>query len=95
MLFAGTSDLSFSLGYRGRQDEPRLEAAVEDIRAAAQRHGKAAGRPAATAAHARDFIERGCTVFQTATELGFLESGARQFLEPLQAAREPRVRTLY
>jgi len=59
VLFAGTSDLSFSLGYRGRQDEPRLEAAVEDIRAAAQRHGKAAGRPAATAAQARDFIERG------------------------------------
>lgn len=95
VLFAGTSDLSFSLGYRGRQDEPRLEAAVEDIRAAAQRHGKAAGRPAATAAQAWDFIERGFTVFQTATELGFLESGARQFLEPLRAAREPRVRTLY
>ena len=57
-LFIGTSDLSFSLGFRGRQDEPRLRQAIDRIKDAARRHGKALGRPVArrragTAVHRR------------------------------------------
>src|SRR5690242_7860772 len=36
VLFIGTSDLSFSLGLRGRQNEPRLEEAVSKIAATAK-----------------------------------------------------------
>src|SRR6516164_3481007 len=46
VIFIGTSDLSFSLGLRGKQNEPRLEAAVAKIVAASRRHGKVLGRPA-------------------------------------------------
>ena len=48
VLFVGTSDLSFSMGYRGRPDEPRLRQAINRVKDAARRHGKALGRPAPT-----------------------------------------------
>ena len=53
VLFIGTSDLSFSLGLRGRQDQRRLDEAVAKIAAAAKKHGKALGRPARTPATGR------------------------------------------
>src|SRR5207302_7867895 len=53
VLFIGTSDLSFSLGLRGKQDHPRLEAAVAKIVAAGKKHGKILGRPGLTVAQIR------------------------------------------
>jgi 2-keto-3-deoxy-L-rhamnonate aldolase RhmA len=95
-LFVGTSDLSFSLGYRGRQNEAKLEDAIEAIRLAADRHGKPAGRPAASEAQAREFVDRGYTLFQTASDLGFLEAGARRFLDAFgRGPRDPRSGPLY
>src|SRR5262249_40848847 len=58
-LFIGTSDLSFSLGLRGRQDEPALEAAIVKIVAAAKRNGKFLGRPAASASQVTRFHDQG------------------------------------
>jgi 2-keto-3-deoxy-L-rhamnonate aldolase RhmA len=40
VLFIGTSDLSFSLGLRGRQHEPVLQEEIRKVAAAAKRHGK-------------------------------------------------------
>lgn len=94
-LFIGTSDLSFSLGHRGRQDGPRLQAAIDRVRDAARRHGKAVGRPVADASQARAFIDQGFTFFQAASDLGFLERGVREFLEPLGRLRTPGPRPLY
>lgn len=95
-LFVGTSDLSFSLGYRGREHESRLEDAVEQVRQAAARHGKAIGRPARSPAEAQEFVRRGYTFFQTASELTFFEAGARQFLAPFRGDRPlPDERRLY
>jgi 2-keto-3-deoxy-L-rhamnonate aldolase RhmA len=95
-LFIGTSDLSFSLGFRGRQDEPELVAAIEKIRDAARRHGKAVGRPAGSPEQAKRFVEEGFLLIQTPTELGYLEMGARQYLDPLGVAGVPREkRALY
>ena len=48
VLFIGTSDLSFSLGLRGAQDDPRLDEAVAKIAAAGKKYGKFMGRPRAT-----------------------------------------------
>jgi 2-keto-3-deoxy-L-rhamnonate aldolase RhmA len=97
VIFIGTTDLSFSLGLRGRQDEPEHRAAVERIVAAARRHGKAAGRPAADAAKIAEYMEQGFLFFQTSTELGLLSAGARQLLEPLglQPAAPVQPRALY
>src|SRR5882672_10594054 len=48
VIFIGTHDLSFSLGLRGKQEHPKLEAAITRIATAARKHGKALGRPAVT-----------------------------------------------
>lgn len=94
-LFIGTSDLSFSMGLRGRQDEPALADAIRLVREAAARHGKAVGRPVADAAQARRFIDEGFTLFQTASDLGFLERGAREFLGGVGRGTAPGTRALY
>jgi 2-keto-3-deoxy-L-rhamnonate aldolase RhmA len=96
-MFIGTSDLSFSLGLRGRQEEPVLEAAICKIVAAAKRHGKVLGRPAGSPAQVERFVEQGFLLFQTPTDLGFMMAGAKQYLEPLRksGARKTEPRALY
>jgi 2-keto-3-deoxy-L-rhamnonate aldolase RhmA len=96
VLFIGTSDLSFSLGLRGRQDEPRLEEAIQKVVAAGRRHKKFLGRPAASAERIARFREQGFQFFQCATELGLMAMGARQILDGLSKAQPvPGERPLY
>jgi 2-keto-3-deoxy-L-rhamnonate aldolase RhmA len=83
VLFIGVSDLSFSLGLRGKQNEPKHEAAIERIVAAGRKHGKYLGRPAANAEQIRRFREQGFQLFQCVTDLGLMRLGARQLLDPL------------
>jgi 2-keto-3-deoxy-L-rhamnonate aldolase RhmA len=83
VLFIGTSDLSFSLGLRGRQDHPTLDAAIARIAEAARKHKKFLGRPAATPDAVRKYMEQGFLMFQMPTEIALMESGARQLLTPL------------
>ena len=82
VLFIGTSDLSFSLGLRGEQNHPKLDAAIAKIVAAGKRHGKFLGRPALTVAHIKKFQKQGFLFFQSATDTEFLARGAAQLLEP-------------
>ncbi len=90
VLFIGTSDLSFSLGLRGRQNEPAHDEAIAKIIAAAQRHKKFLGRPAGTAQQILKFRDMGFQFFQCATELGLMSMGARQLLEPLASFESQR-----
>jgi 2-keto-3-deoxy-L-rhamnonate aldolase RhmA len=83
VLFIGTSDLSFSLGLRGRQNEPLLQEAIAKIVGAGKRHNKFLGRPAGTAEKVREFQKDGFQFFQCMTELGLMSLGARQLLDPL------------
>ena len=88
VLFIGTSDLSFSLGLRGRrQNEPLLEDAIDTIRAAAQRHNKFLGRPAGSAEEIQRFHREGFQFFQSVTELGLMRLGAERILQPLGVDR--------
>jgi 2-keto-3-deoxy-L-rhamnonate aldolase RhmA len=89
VMFIGVSDLSFSLGLRGRQDEPLLEEAITKIVAAAKRHNKFVGRPAGNAAAIQRFREQGFQFFQSVTELGLMTVGAAQLLEPLGITGAP------
>jgi 2-keto-3-deoxy-L-rhamnonate aldolase RhmA len=89
VLFIGTSDLSFSLGLRGRQNEPAHDAAIAKIVEAAKKHGKFLGRPAGSAEAVRKYREQGFLLFQMPTEIGLMEMGARQLLEPLGVAGIP------
>jgi 2-keto-3-deoxy-L-rhamnonate aldolase RhmA len=83
VLFIGTSDLSFSLGLRGKQDEPALEEQITKVAAAAKRHGKFLGRPAGTPGQVTRFHEQGFQFFQSVTELGLMRLGAQELLKPL------------
>jgi 2-keto-3-deoxy-L-rhamnonate aldolase RhmA len=80
-IFIGTSDLSFSYGLRGRQDDPQLSAAIEKVVEAGRKNNKPVGRPAATPEQIAAFRSQGFSLFQLKTELGFLSAGARQFLD--------------
>ncbi len=96
VLFIGTSDLSFSLGLRGRQDDPAHAEAVARVLEAARRHGKVVGRPARDAAEIARFLEQGFLFFQATTELNFMADGARQLLAPLGKYLAPgERRTIY
>lgn len=96
VLFIGVSDLSFSLGLRGRQNEPLLNEAIGKIVAAGKRHGKFLGRPGQTAKAIEEHREKGFQFFQGPTELSLIRAGARDVLEPLGITPPPREkRALY
>ncbi len=80
VLFVGPSDLSFSLGLRGAQDDPRLHAAIARVFAAGRRHGKFLGRPALSADELERYSAEGFQFFMTCTELELLALGARELL---------------
>jgi len=82
VLFVGPSDLSFSLGLRGKQDHPKHRAAIAKVVAAAKRHGKFLGRPALTKEDLTKFGRQGFQFFMTRTELELLSAGARDLLGP-------------
>lgn len=96
VLFIGTSDLSFSLGLRGRQDEPAVEAAIQTVVAAARRHGKFLGRPATTPAQVLKYGEQGFQFLQSISEIELMMLGAEQILHKLGiTAAVPRGSTSY
>lgn len=83
VIFIGVSDLSFSLGLRGRQDDPSLHRAIARVVTSAREHGKFVGRPAATAEQMLRLRDEGFQFFQAQTDLSLLAAGARQVLAPL------------
>ena len=95
VIFIGVSDLSFSLGLRGRQNEPLLDEAIAKIVAAAQRNGKWLGRPAGSADEVRRFHQQGFQFFQSVTELGLMKLGAKALLEPLGIKDKPREQSTF
>jgi 2-keto-3-deoxy-L-rhamnonate aldolase RhmA len=60
-----------------------LQEAIDTIRAAAQRHKKFLGRPAASAEEVRHYRDEGFQFFQSVTELGLMRLGAEKILQPL------------
>jgi 2-keto-3-deoxy-L-rhamnonate aldolase RhmA len=87
VLFIGTSDLSFSLGLRGRQNEPQLDEAIAKVVAAAKRHGKFLGRPVGTGENVPQYREQGFQLFQSLTDLGLMRLGAERLMENLTRAQ--------
>jgi len=83
VLFIGTSDLSFSLGLRGDQQDPKLHAAIAKVVDAGKKHGKFLGRPAGTAEKIGEYRAQGFQLFQTSTDIGLMTQGARTLLKSL------------
>ena len=59
VVFAGTGDLSFSLGLGGEQNHPKLERATENTAAPARRHHKILGPIVSTSDQAQKAIDQG------------------------------------
>jgi 2-keto-3-deoxy-L-rhamnonate aldolase RhmA len=87
VLFIGTSDLSFSLGLRGKQDDPKHREAVAKIVAAGKKHGKFLGRPAATPEKIAEYQQQGFQLFQTPTEIALMSQAAKSLLNRGQTER--------
>jgi 2-keto-3-deoxy-L-rhamnonate aldolase RhmA len=86
VLFIGTSDLSFSLGLRGRQNEPMLDESIAKIVEAAKKQGKFVGRPAGSPEQVDKYRQQGFQFFQSQTELGLMRLGAKALgLKPAPA----------
>jgi 2-keto-3-deoxy-L-rhamnonate aldolase RhmA len=94
VLFIGPSDLSFSMGLRGRQDDPQLQEAIAKVVAAAKRHNLAVGRPAG-AEQVQKFVQEGFQFFQASSELGFMAAGARSLLQALGKSGADAKRPMY
>src|ERR1039457_6716149 len=68
VLFIGTSDLSFALGLRGKQDHPQLEKAIARIVAAGKRNGKFLGRPGLRPEAIKRFQKQGFQFFMAGSD---------------------------
>jgi 2-keto-3-deoxy-L-rhamnonate aldolase RhmA len=83
VIFVGTSDLSFSMGYRGQTDHPRVQDALKKIVAAGKANNKILGLPVKQPEQITKYTDWGFLWFQTMTEIGLMAKGAKQLLEPL------------
>jgi 2-keto-3-deoxy-L-rhamnonate aldolase RhmA len=82
-LFIGTSDLSFSLGLRGEQSDPRLHDAVAKVLDAGRRHGKVVGRPCWQPDKIKDFVSQGFGLFQAPPDVVLLTNAAKDFIKTI------------
>ena len=87
VIFIGTSDLSFSLGLRGAQEQPKLDQAIAKIVAAGKKYGKVLGRPARSPQEIKRYQKQGFQFFMTCTDLELMGAGARELLGPFGMAR--------
>jgi 2-keto-3-deoxy-L-rhamnonate aldolase RhmA len=76
-LFIGPADLSFSLGLSG-PDDPRLEAAVQPILSAAERHSRAVGMFVSRPEQIASAVSKSISVIICASDQALLLGGARQ-----------------
>lgn len=95
IVFIGVNDLSYSYGFRGRQDVPEVQSAVRKVVAACKGKGIPVGRPGA-ADNIPSLMEQGFTVFQAASELVLMAAGAAPVLAAAgKKAPEMRDRPFY
>ena len=80
----GPMDLSISLGCFKQFDHPRYVHAVETVRSACRRHGKAMGHGCQGLEHARQCAALGETLLLVAGDDGFLAAEAQRYLNELR-----------
>lgn len=88
ILFLGMYDLSTSYGQPGNFTHGDVVRAVEKALAAAQKHGKVAGMYVPDAKTAATWISKGFRFFETASEVDFIDNGARQLVQQFRAVSQ-------
>jgi 2-keto-3-deoxy-L-rhamnonate aldolase RhmA len=94
-IFIGPSGLSYSMGFRGRRDKPKLKEAIAKVVAAAKKHNISVGRPLGSAAQAEQLIKVGFQFSQGASGLGLIAAGAWLILAGLGKEIGRKERSLY
>ncbi len=69
-IFVGPSDLAANLGHIGNPGHPEVQKVIEQVFAAAKAAGKPSGILAPLEAHARRYLELGCTFVGVGSDLG-------------------------
>lgn len=87
VLWVGHFDLSNFLGFPGRFDDPRFEAAMKRVAQAARTHGKALGFMATDAAWIERVRAWGYTMIAVGTDFGLLMAGTRALVDRVVPAR--------
>jgi 2-keto-3-deoxy-L-rhamnonate aldolase RhmA len=87
VLFLGMYDLSISYGQPGEFGHPDVAGAVERALAAARRHGKVAGMYVPDAKTAARWVPPGMRFFETASEVDFIDQGARELVSEFRRIR--------
>ena len=83
VIFIGTNDLSYSMGFRGKTDNPAYQAALKKIVASAKKNGKPVGRSAGTPEQIKQYMDEGFTFFQGPSDLVLMRTGAEALLKSL------------
>jgi len=87
LLFVGTSDLSFSYGgSEAALSSPEVQSALRRVCVAAKRNGVACGCPAGNAKQMQTYIDMGFRFFQAASDVGFLQSATRGWVDSIRSA---------
>ncbi len=79
VIFIGVNDLSYSYGYRGRQDVPEVQSAIRRVVEACRKNNVPVGRPGG-ATDIPQLREQGFSFFQAASELNLMAAGAAPVL---------------
>lgn len=82
----GQFDLSLSLNIPGQTSAPPINAAIEAMLAACQRHGKFAACMAPTVEIARDWMAQGFTMVSYSYDIGLLANGLSEGLSALKGS---------
>lgn len=83
-LWLGHFDLSNFLGIPGQFQSPVFQDAIKRIVGAANRHGKAAGYMAASAALGKEYLGHGFRMLATGTDQGMLQEATRAMLDGMR-----------
>lgn len=89
-IVMGPMDLSMSLGCFKQFDDPRFTSAVDTVRAACRRHGKAMGSGCYSLDFARACARQGDSLLLVASDDGYLAAEARRCLSEVRAAATAR-----
>jgi 2-dehydro-3-deoxyglucarate aldolase len=88
-LFIGPSDLSAAYGVMLQPSLPEVQAAMQQILAAARQHGKACGILAPAEADARLYLDLGMTFVAVGGDIGLFRNASQQLAQKFKAGPAP------
>ena len=86
----GHGDLSLSLGVPGQTDHPTMQAGIDTILEACEKHGKAAACLAGDVATGRDWVRRGFRMVSYGYDIGLLRSALAAGIEQIRSGEDDR-----